>query len=115
MINVVVPGKDQRRIFRFVCKQCGCVYNASEEEGRLIMRSSKTTFDPDFNKIGTNEIKELQEVGMELECPMGFCQCKNTSFDIINKDELERQAYYKHIKDKFKYHKFGTEIKYEED
>lgn len=46
---------------------------------------------------------------------MAFCQCKNTSFDIINKDELYRQAYYKHVNDKFQYRKFGTEIKYEKD
>ncbi len=103
MINVIEQGKDKRRIFRFVCKQCGCVYDASEDEGKLIAISSKTTFDPDFNEIGINEVKELQQVGMEIECPMTFCQCKNTSFDIVNKDELERQAYYKFIKGKFQY------------
>ena len=103
MITIVENGKDTRRIFRFVCKQCGCVYDASEDEGKLITISSKTTFDPDFNDIGINEVKELQQVGMELECPMTFCLCKNTSFDIVNKDEFERQTCYKFINGKFQY------------
>ena len=103
MIKIVSNGKDRRRIFRFVCKQCGCVYDASEDEGELITISSKTTFNPDFNDIGINEIKELQQVGMELECPMTFCRCKNTSFDIANKDELERKFYYKFINGKYQY------------
>ena len=90
MIAIVTNGKDPRRIFRFVCKQCGCVYDASDDEGKLITISSKTTFHPDFNEIGINEIKELQQVGMELECPMAFCRCKNTSFNVINKEELEK-------------------------
>lgn len=91
MIKIVSNGKDRRRIFRFVCKQCGCVYDASEDEGELITISSKTTFNPDFGEISINEIKELQQVGMELECPMTFCRCKNTSFDIVNKEELEKK------------------------
>ena len=103
MITIVENGKDKRRIFRFVCKQCGCVYDASEDEGKLITISSKTTFNPDFDDIGINEIKELRQVGMELECPMTFCRCKNTSFDIVNKDELERQTCYKFINGKFQY------------
>ena len=103
MITIVENGKDKRRIFRFVCKQCGCVYDASEDEGKLITISSKTTFNPDFNDIGINEIKELQKVGMELECPMTFCRCKNTSFNIVNKDDLERQTCYKFINGKFQY------------
>ena len=103
MITIVENGKDTRRIFRFVCKQCGCVYDASEDEGKLITISSKTTFDPDFDDIGINEIKELQQVGMELECPMTFCRCKNTSFDIVNKDDFERQTCYKFINGKFQY------------
>lgn len=90
MIAIVTNGKDRRRIFRFVCKQCGCVYDATEDEGELITITSKTTFNPDFNEIGINETKELQRVGMELECPMAFCHCKNTSFDIMNKEELEK-------------------------
>ena len=103
MITIVENGKDKRRIFRFVCKQCGCVYDASEDEGKLITISSKTTFNPDFNDIDINEIKELQQVGMELECPMTFCRCKNTSFDIVNKDDFERQTCYKFINGKFQY------------
>ena len=103
MITIVENGKNRRRIFRFVCKQCGCVYDATEDEGELITISSKTTFNPDFNDIGVNEIKEIQRVGMELECPMTFCQCKNTSFDIVNKEELERQTDYKFINRKFQY------------
>lgn len=109
MIEIVANGKDRRRIFRFVCKQCGCVYNASEDEGKLITISSKTTFNPDFDDIqdfddiGINEIKELQQIGMELECPMTFCRCKNTSFDIVNKDDFERQTHYKFINGKFQY------------
>ena len=103
MIAIVENGKDTRRIFRFVCKQCGCVYDASEDEGKLITISSKTTFDPDFDDIGINEIKELRKVGMELECPMTFCRCKNTSFNIVNKEDFERQTCYKFIKGKFQY------------
>ena len=103
MITIVENGKDRRRICRFVCKQCGCVYDASEDEGKLITISSKTTFNPDFNDIGINEVKELQQVGMELECPMTFCRCKNTSFDIVNKDDFERQTCYKFINGKFQY------------
>ena len=103
MITIVENGKDKRRIFRFVCKQCGCVYDASEDEGKLITISSKTTFNPDFNDIDINEIKELQQVGMELECPMTFCRYKNTSFDIVNKDDFERQTCYKFINGKFQY------------
>lgn len=103
MITVIKQGKDQRRIFRFVCKQCDCVYDASEDEGKLITISSKTTFNPDFDEIGINEIQELKQVGMELECPMTFCRCKNTSFDIVNKDEFERQTHYKFIKGKYQY------------
>lgn len=103
MITIVENGKDKRRIFRFVCKQCGCVYDASEDEGKLITISSKTTFDPDFDDIGINEVKELQQVGMELECPMTFCRCQNTSFDIVNKDDFERQTCYKFINGKFQY------------
>ena len=103
MITIVENGKDTRRIFRFVCKQCGCVYDASEDEGELITISSKTTFNPDFDDIGINEIKELQRVGMELECPMTFCRCKNTSFDIVNKDEFERKDCYRFIKGKYQY------------
>ena len=103
MITIVENGKDIRRIFRFVCKQCGCVYDASEDEGKLITISSKTTFNPDFNDIGINEIKELQQVGMELECPMTFCRCKNTSFDIVNKEEVEKQTCYKFINGKYQY------------
>lgn len=87
MIAIVTNGKDQRRIFRFVCKECGCVYEASEDEGKLITISSKTTFNPDFDDIDINEIKEPQQVGMELRCLMAFCQCKNTSFDIVNKED----------------------------
>ncbi len=90
MIAIVAKGQDRRRIFRFVCKKCGCVYDATEDEGELITITSKTTFNPDFNEIGINETKELQRVGMELECPMVFCRCKNTSFDIMNKEELEK-------------------------
>ena len=103
MITIVENGKDRRRIFRFVCKQCGCVYDASEDEGELITISSKTTFNPDFDDICINYIKELRQVGMELECPMTFCRCKNTSFDIVNKDELERKACYKYIDGKLQY------------
>lgn len=103
MIKIVSNGKDRRRIFRFVCKQCGCVYDASEDEGKLITISSKTTFNPDFGDIDINEIKELQQVGMELECPMTFCRCKNTSFDILNNEELERKFYYKYIDGKLQY------------
>lgn len=103
MITIVENGKDKRRIFRFVCKHCGCVYDASEDEGNLITISSKTTFNPDFNDIGINEVKELQQVGMELECPMTFCRCKNTSFNIVNKDDFERQTCYKFINGKFQY------------
>lgn len=103
MITIVENGKDTRRIFRFVCKQCSCVYDASEDEGNLITISSKTTFNPDFNDIGINEIKEIQRVGMELECPMTFCRCKNTSFYIVNKEELERKACYKYIDGKLQY------------
>lgn len=90
MIAIVTNGKDRRRIFRFVCKQCGCVYDATEDEGDLITITSKTTFNPDFNGIGINETKELQHVGMKLECPMAFCRCKNTSFNVMNKEELEK-------------------------
>ena len=103
MITIVENGKNTRRIFRFVCKQCGCVYDASEDEGKVITISSKTTFNPDFDDIGINEIKELQQVGMELECPMTFCRCKNTSFDIVNKDEFERKDCYRFIKGKYQY------------
>ena len=31
MIAIVENGKGTRRIFRFVCKHCGCVYDASED------------------------------------------------------------------------------------
>lgn len=110
MITIVENGKDRRRIFRFVCKQCGCVYDASEDEGELITIASKTTFNPDFDDIGINfddiginDIKELKRIGMELECPMTFCRCKNTSFDVVNKEELERKACYKFIDGKLQY------------
>lgn len=43
MIEIITNGKDRRRIFQFVCKQCGCVYDASDDEGKLITISSKTT------------------------------------------------------------------------
>ena len=87
MINVVVQGKDRRRIFRFVCKQCGCVYDATEDEGNCITRTSMTTSEPDFTEVCANEIKTLRYIGMELECPMAFCHCKNRSFELINKED----------------------------
>lgn len=90
MINVIEQGKDQRRIFRFVCEQCGCVYDATEDEGDCITKTSMTTFEPDFTEIGVNEKKTLLYIGMALECPMIFCRCKNTSFNVINKEELEK-------------------------
>lgn len=90
MINVIEQGKDKRRIFRFVCEQCGCVYDATEDEGDCITKTSMTTFEPDFNEIGVNETKTLLYIGMALECPMAFCRCKNTSFNVINKEELEK-------------------------
>lgn len=90
MIAIVTNGKDRRRIFRFVCKQCGCVYDATEDEGNYITRTSMTTFEPDFTEIGVNETKTLLYIGMELECPMAFCHCKNTSFNVMNKEELEK-------------------------
>lgn len=82
MIAIVTKGKDRRRIFRFVCKQCGCVYDATEDEGVLITETSKTT--------GTYVGFYSPKVSMELECPMAFCRCKNTSFNIMNKEELEK-------------------------
>lgn len=103
MIKIVSNGKDRRRIFRFVCKQCGCVYDATEDEGDCITRTSMTTFEPDFTEIGANETKTLLHIGMKLECPMAFCHCENASFDIVNKKELERQTDYKYIDGKLQY------------
>lgn len=71
MIRVVTNGKDPRRVFRFVCKDCGCVYEATEDECDLIFNY------PDV-------------VGMELMCPMAFCICRNTSLNVINKEEVEK-------------------------
>ena len=71
MITVITNGKDQRRVFRFVCKDCGCVYKATEDECTPIFT---------YSGVG----------GMELECPMLFCICKNKSFDIMNTEELEK-------------------------
>ena len=87
MIRIVTNGKDQRRIFRFVCERCGCVYDATEDEGDCITRTPMTTFEPDFTDIGVNETKTLLYIGMALECPMVFCQCKNVSFNVINKED----------------------------
>lgn len=103
MIEIVTNGKDRRRIFRFVCKQCGCVYDATEDEGEYITRTSMTTFEPDFTEIDINEKKTLLYIGMKLECPMVFCHCKNTSFNIINNEELERRTDYKYINGKYQY------------
>lgn len=83
MITIVTNGKDRRRIFRFVCEDCGCVYDATEDEGELLTKLSMPIFMPGFNEIGINE-------GMELECPMAFCRCKNKSFNVINREELEK-------------------------
>lgn len=55
MIRIITNGKDRRRIFRFVCEQCGCVYDATEDEGDCITKTSMTTFEPDFTEIGVNE------------------------------------------------------------
>lgn len=90
MIAIVTKGQDRRRIFRFVCKECGCAYDATEDEGERITRTSMTTFEPDFTEIGINEMKTLLYIGMELECPMAFCHCKNASFNVMNKEELEK-------------------------
>ena len=65
------------------------MYDATEDEGEHITRTSITTFEPDFTKIGVNEKRTLLYIGMELECPMAFCRCKNASFNIMNKEELE--------------------------
>lgn len=71
MIAIVTNGKDPRRIFRFVCKDCGCVYDATEDE-----------CDPIFNHYNI--------AGMKLMCPMPFCICVNESLNVINKEELEK-------------------------
>lgn len=65
MINVVVQGKDRRRIFRFVCKECGCVYDATEDEGNYITSTSMSTIEPYITEIGVNETKTLLYIGME--------------------------------------------------
>lgn len=87
MVRIITNGKDRRRIFRFVCKQCGCVYDATEDEGNYITRTSMSTFEPDITEIGINETKTLLYIGMESECPMDFCHYKNKSFEIINKED----------------------------
>lgn len=68
MITVITNGKDQRRVFRFVCKDCGCVYKATEDECTPIFT---------YYVAG----------GMELECPMPFCNCNNQSFETINEED----------------------------
>lgn len=87
MIRIVTNGKDRRRIFRFVCKQCGCVYDATEDEGNYITSTSMSTIEPYITEIGVNETKTLLYIGMESECPMAFCRCKNKSFEPINKED----------------------------
>lgn len=87
MIRIITNGKDRRRIFRFVCKQCGCVYDATEDEGNYITCTSMSTIEPYITKIGENETKTLRYIGMESECPMDFCHCKNKSFETINKED----------------------------
>lgn len=68
MITVITNGKDPRRVFRFVCKNCGCVYKATEDECTPIFTYS-------------------DGVAMELECPMPFCTCTNRSFKPIHEED----------------------------
>ena len=68
MIAIVTKGQDRRQIVRFVCEQCGCVYDATEDECSQI-----------FNRV--------YGIGFELKCPMPFCDCINRSFEPINKED----------------------------
>lgn len=68
MITIVANGKDPRRVFRFVCRNCGCVYKATEDECTQIF----TYYDGN---------------GVELECPMPFCTYNNQSFRPINEED----------------------------
>lgn len=68
MIRIVTNGKDRRRIFRFVCEQCGCVYDATEDECHRF-------------------VNYADGIGFELKCPMPFCDCINRSFMPINKED----------------------------
>ena len=68
MITIITKGKDRRRTFRFVCKDCGCVYKSTEDECIPFFTYSCKS-------------------GVELECPMPFCNCINRSFETINEED----------------------------
>lgn len=59
MIRIVKNGEDRRRVFRFTCRSCGCIYDATEDEG---------------------DMRWVYE--MTLECPMAFCRTVNTSSNV---------------------------------
>lgn len=68
MITIITKGKDRRRIFRFVCKACGCVYDATEDECKRF-------------------VSYQDGIGFELKCPMPFCDYTNRAFEPINKED----------------------------
>ena len=65
MITIITNGKDPRKVFRFVCSRCGCVYTATADE-----------CNPIFSYV--------HGIGVELKCPIPFCDCINRSFETIN-------------------------------
>lgn len=67
MIRIIKNGEDYRRVFRFTCASCGCVYDATEDEG-------------DTCEIYIDN--GIPAKLMTLECPMAFCKTINTSSDV---------------------------------
>lgn len=66
MVKIVKNGEYKRKYYRFVCKACGCIYIASEDEG-------------------TNRRNPLtgETLELEVECPMPFCRRPNISKEIV--------------------------------
>lgn len=92
MITIITKGKDRRRIFRFVCKDCGCVYKATEDEctpiftytnvGGMELKSPML-----FCNCNNKSFETIKMCGMELKCPMPFCDYTNRAFEPINKED----------------------------
>lgn len=63
MIRILEEGRDQRRVFKFVCRQCGCVYIATEDEESLHT--------------------DAEEI-LHVRCPMAYCNTVNKSTIVLN-------------------------------
>lgn len=63
MIRILEEGKEQRRVFKFVCRQCGCVYIATEDEAAALADEKETLY---------------------TRCPMAYCNTMNKSAIILN-------------------------------